>query len=564
MKITKKIIIISLLICMFLNMFVSYTYATTQTISDNIDAINNEQYPGVKALIKQMQKDHPNWNFKILYTKLNWNDVINAERTHKRSLIPAAYNAGQGFVCETCNDTLYEGGGWKCASNTTVQYLMDPRNFLNEYNVFQFLDIKYNPACTKANVQKMVAGTFLNNDVYINTLMDAGKQYNLSPYYLVARIIQEQGASGDTVLGAGKTYTGKSGTTYTGLFNLYNIEATVTTTSKDLIENGLKKAQSSGWTSREASIAGGAKWIKENYTDYGQTNLYLQKFDVEDTAKGLYWHQYMQNVMAAQSEGRKLRSILSDTKAIDNEYTFLIPVYENMPKAQDMDLVQINANPTLQLREGPSKGSKNVGVEYKGNVVLRLNKAQAKDSDGFYWDLVLLRSGLVGYMAREDKLTGKTYLVPVKELKMTYEEEKPKPQPVPENAITNKDKTAKLNKDTNVITISPIATAQSIKELIGEIKEIKDASGNVIDINSKIITGNVINSTYKIVLLGDINGDGDITPSDYMKIKNHIMGSGTIENTWIDCADINMDKTITPSDYMKVKNHIMEISKIEL
>lgn len=564
MKITKKIIIIGLLICMFLNMFVSYTYATTQTISNNIDEINNDKYPGVKALIKQMQKEHPNWNFKILYTNLNWADVVKAENTHKRSLVQAAYTAGQGFVCDTCKNTLYEGGGWKCASNQAVQYLMDPRNFLNEYNVFQFLDIKYNEACTKANLQKMVAGTFLNNELYINTLMDSGKKYNLNPYYLVARIIQEQGSAGDKVLAAGKTYTGKSGTTYSGLFNLYNIEAT----GNDIIENGLKKAQEEGWTSREASIAGGAKWIKENYTDYGQTNLYLQKFDVEDTAKGLYWHQYMQNLMAAQSEGRSLRKVLSDTKAIDNEYTFLIPVYENMPKVQDMDLVKINANPSLQLREGPSRSSKTVGLEYKDNVILRLKKAQAKDGDGYYWDLVLLRNGLLGYMAREDKLTGKTYLVHVKDVKMTYEESKPEvpvtPPPAPENAIINKDKTAKLNKDTNIITLTPTATTSSITELIGEIKEIKDSAGKVIDINSKIITGNVINNTYKIVLLGDINGDGEITPSDYMKIKNHIMKKSTIDNVMLDGADINMDKAITPSDYMKVKNHIMKKSTIVL
>lgn len=572
MKFAKKIITIFLLICMFLNIFISNTYATTQIISNNIDEINNEKYPGVKALIKQMQKEHPNWNFKILYTKLNWADVVQAENAHKRSLVQAAYTAGQGFVCDTCKDTLYEGGGWKCASNQAVQYLMDPRNFLNEYNVFQFLDIKYNEACTKSNVQKMVAGTFLNTDLYINTLMESGKKYNLNPYYLVARIIQEQGTAGTTVLSSGKTYTGKSGTTYSGLFNLYNIEAT----GSDIIENGLKKAQASGWTTREASIDGGAKWIKENYTDYGQTNLYLQKFDVEDTAKGLYWHQYMQNLMAAQSEGRKLRSILSDTKAIDNEYTFLIPVYENMPKAQDMDLVKINANPSLQLREGPSKSSKTVGLEYKDNVILRLKKAQAKDSAGYYWDLVLLRNGLLGYMAREDKLTGKTYLVHIKELKTTYEEVKPAPPTTPtppitsetptvsENAIINKGKTAKLNKDTNVITITPGATTQSIAELIGEIKELKNSAGEIVNVNTKIITGTVINNTYKIVALGDINGDGEITPSDYMKIKNHIMKKSTIDNAMLDGADINMDKSITPSDYMKVKNHIMKKSTIEL
>lgn len=582
MKIAKKIIIIFLLICMFLNILISNIYATSQIISNNIDEINNEKYPGVKTLIQQMKKEHPNWNFKILYTKLNWEDVIKAENAHKKSLLPATYTAGQGFVCETCKNTLYEGGGWKCASSSVVQYLMDPRNFLNEYNVFQFLDIKYNEACTKDNLKKMVSGTFLDTELYINTLMDSGKKYNLNPYYLVARIIQEQGSDGTKPLCSGNPYTGKSGTTYSSLFNLYNIEATVTSTSNDIIENGLKKAQTEGWTTREASIAGGAKWIKENYTDFGQTNLYLQKFDVEDTAKGLYWHQYMQNVMAAQSEGRSLRKVLSDTKAIDNEYTFLIPVYENMPKAQDMDLVKINANPSLQLREGPSKDSKNIGLEYKDNVILRIKKAQAKDKDGFYWDLVMLRNGMLGYMARETASASKTYLVHVKDLKVTSSENKPvvpenpdKPTTPetpttpeipskPKNEIVNKDKTAKLNKDTNVITMIPKGNTQGLVELIGEIKEVKDKEGKIVDLSSKLATGMKINAKYTVIVLGDVSGDGEVKSLDYIMIKNAIMGTKKLTDIEKTAADTSGEGNITSLDYIKVKNHIMETKNIIL
>ena len=585
MKIAKKIIIIFLLICMFLNILISNTYATSQIISNNIDEINNEKYPGVKTLIQQMKKEHPNWNFKILYTKLNWEDVIKAENAHKKSLLPATYTAGQGFVCETCKNTLYEGGGWKCASSSVVQYLMDPRNFLNEYNVFQFLDIKYNEACTKDNLKKMVSGTFLDTELYINTLMDSGKKYNLNPYYLVARIIQEQGSDGTKPLCSGNPYTGKSGTTYSSLFNLYNIEATVTSTSNDIIENGLKKAQTEGWTTREASIAGGAKWIKENYTDFGQTNLYLQKFDVEDTAKGLYWHQYMQNVMAAQSEGRSLRKVLSDTKAIDNEYNFLIPVYENMPKAQDMDLVKINANPSLQLREGPSKDSKNIGLEYKDNVILRIKKAQAKDKDGFYWDLVMLRNGMLGYMARETASASKTYLVHVKDLKVTSSENKPvvPEKPVvpttpenpdkpttpeipskPKNEIVNKDKTAKLNKDTNVITMIPKGNTQGLEELIGEIKEVKDKEGKIVDLSSKLATGMKINAKYTVIVLGDVSGDGEVKSLDYIMIKNAIMGTKKLTDIEKTAADTSGEGNITSLDYIKVKNHIMETKNIIL
>ncbi|WP_052466235.1 dockerin type I domain-containing protein [Beduini massiliensis] len=59
------------------------------------------------------------------------------------------------------------------------------------------------------------------------------------------------------------------------------------------------------------------------------------------------------------------------------------------------------------------------------------------------------------------------------------------------------------------------------------------------------------------ILLGDVNGDGQITPADYVKIKNHIMGSSLLTGSALQAADVNGDGKITPADYVKVKNIIM-------
>lgn len=59
------------------------------------------------------------------------------------------------------------------------------------------------------------------------------------------------------------------------------------------------------------------------------------------------------------------------------------------------------------------------------------------------------------------------------------------------------------------------------------------------------------------ILLGDVNGDGKITPADYVKIKNHIMGTSTLSGNALKAADMNGDGKITPADYVKVKNIIM-------
>ena len=59
------------------------------------------------------------------------------------------------------------------------------------------------------------------------------------------------------------------------------------------------------------------------------------------------------------------------------------------------------------------------------------------------------------------------------------------------------------------------------------------------------------------VIKGDVNGDGRITSSDYVLIKNYIMGSGTLSENAKQCADYNGDGKITSSDYVLIKNYIM-------
>lgn len=56
---------------------------------------------------------------------------------------------------------------------------------------------------------------------------------------------------------------------------------------------------------------------------------------------------------------------------------------------------------------------------------------------------------------------------------------------------------------------------------------------------------------------GDVNGDGKITASDYVLIKNHIMGKSTLEGAALKAADYDNNGKTTASDYVLVKNYIM-------
>lgn len=66
---------------------------------------------------------------------------------------------------------------------------------------------------------------------------------------------------------------------------------------------------------------------------------------------------------------------------------------------------------------------------------------------------------------------------------------------------------------------------------------------------------------YIVCIKGDIDGDGEITPIDYVKIKNHIMREKLIKgDEYLNAADMSGDGIISPLDYVKVKNYIMNRS----
>ena len=163
---------------------------------------------------------------------------------------------------------------------------------------------------------------------YAQAFMNAAESYDVSPYHLVSRVIQEVGSNGS------RSVSGKE-PGYEGIYNYYNIGAYQ---SSDPVINALKWASTPSsnekylrpWNSRYKAILGGAKYIATGYISVGQNTLYLQKFDVVANG-GLYSHQYMSNIMAASSEGIRTYNKYSNMGQLSNSFTFLIPVYDNMP-----------------------------------------------------------------------------------------------------------------------------------------------------------------------------------------------------------------------------------------
>ena len=420
----KKTKIISIVI---LIIFITYicvsrfllikSYAAQTTESYNSSKISN--YPGYKELIENLKAKYPNWQFKILYTGLDWNQVIKNETTaaHGRNLVSSSKTGA--WVCSTCGDKAYDTGKWKCASEVAVSYYMDPRNWLNEDYIFQFENLAYDSNTqTIEGVNKIIANagwmqgssitytktdgtTATINKSYAQIIIEAAKESNISPYHLASRIVQEQG-TGSTASSTGKgTYSG-----YTGYYNFYNINATGSG-SATVIANALNYAKNKGWTDPETAIKGGASWIASGYINVGQSTLYLQKFDVDNSDGKLYYHQYMANVSAASTECLSVKSSYSSMGMLNNSFTFLIPVYENMPEDRcaspdSSSIVTQNVQVTgtnVQVRNSPSLLGTVLTKLNTGDVILRIECASSQVS-GYYWDKVVLSSGAKGYIAR--------------------------------------------------------------------------------------------------------------------------------------------------------------------
>ena len=350
----KKIIAYVILIIAILFALGEINYSNASYTSEDIEGIDESKYPGYKSLIQSLIDEYPTWEFKLYYTELDWEDVITNEcqghGTSPKNLSPANNANYDGeWICPYCGRKTYDSQSWYCASESAIRYMMDPRNSINSSDVFQFQNLS-STNIIRENVEKMVEGTFLDEVECVDAIINASETYDVNGYYLVARILQEQGKNG-SYLSLGEGYNGE----YVGVYNLFNIGA-YGNGKANVIMNGLAYAESAEWFSKAESIIGGAKFVAKSYIAIGQNTLYFQKFNV--VTDNLYNHQYMQNILAAQNEGTTLRKTYAEMdENFSSTYSFLIPVYENMPDEASLRPSTIT-NDTQDIEEAIDDESK--------------------------------------------------------------------------------------------------------------------------------------------------------------------------------------------------------------
>jgi len=571
----KRIIILVVIITLISYTLLAFTpiannksYAADQapgTLSRDVNAIDDALYPGYKQLIKDMQSKHSNYNFLLYYTGLSWDEVLVTEyKGHGRSpnnLVQVSNNYNGMWICPLCGNKNYDNGSWCCASLEALAYMMDPRNSINDSDIFQFKDlegsdVEYN------DIARVVSGygAYINNPEAIQAIVDASKQYNVNGYFLVAKIINEHGKNGST-LSNGAGYNGN----YVGCYNYFNIGSTGNGTA-NIINSGLSYAQNSGWTSIRNSIMGGTEIVKNSFiTRYSQNTLYYQKFNVSGKS-ALGSHQYQQNIMAAQSQGSSLKSYYGSSST-PSTYTFIIPLYKNMPKTNSQRPNPAIAN-TISYEEGVVQNistSLKVRASANGTAIGALNnnesikiiKRATTQVAGYYWDLIVSnQDGTYGYAARN--VDGKEVLVATSGANTSTGSSGTNTQNPPSGSSSPVPTDNEMKISGNYVKMLPNMTVESVKAKFPD-AVVKDASGqNVmnsgnIGTGSKIITGG---QTLIAVKKCDINGDGTVNVLDAVMILDAITGDVVLCNESKEAAYVRNDSIFNVTDVVLLLDYI--------
>ena len=444
---------------------------------------------------------HTNWKFKAFYTDIDWNEMVSTsnENACYRNTIYKG-NDSRWYCSANHTKAEYGGDGYYCASGKIVKYYLDPRNSLTETTIFQFLDLSNSSPLSVADIQKALNGSFMQGNCstgesYAQIIYDASAESGESALSIITKIFQEIGKNSP---GNPPKMAAGTDSTYPNTYNFYNYGATDGTGA---VTRGLAYANNAGWHSERTAIVEGAKLISNSYIKAGQNTKYTFKFDVVGSEKSqLYTHQYMTNVQDPTNQAKILFDKYTNNGWLDGELTFIIPVYKNMPTAVKKPSNLTSGNLYYISSSYNSVGFRSgPGTGYTSlgrlnkDIVVNMIEENAGAANGYTWSKVSTESGQVGYVARE-------YLTQVNTKADTYS--------VPSQPADNGNN--------NSGAIEP------------------DSS-----------------------MRGDVNEDGKITASDYVIIKDYIMGDTQLSDTQKIKADYNGDGKVTASDYVLIKDKLM-------
>ena len=540
--------------------------------------------------LKLLHAMYPEWVFRADHNGFDWDYAVDQESKIGNSLVqstsksswkstdPKAYNWDTGVW------TVFDSGGWVAASREIVAYYMDPRNFLSQNSIFQFLLQSFDANVQNvAGVERLVDGTFLDATVtdtdgkkiyYPQVIFDAGKKVGVNPYVLAAMIVQEQGTKGlsDSISGKAPGFE--------GYFNFYNIGA-VAGGGNTAVKNGLIYAKGGAngtgtsygrpWNSRAKAITGGAQFYANGYVTAGQNTLYLKRFNAQ--GDNPFTHQYMTSVWGASSEGLSLARGYSE-ELRQAPLVFSIPVYDDMPSSPcaqptgdgspDNRLSSLKVG-SYSLTPAFNNDTANYSVVVPYATSSVTVTATPKNSEAKV-------SGAGNVSLKVGSNTVKVTVTAENGSQRTFTLTIAREANQEEFSIDPKYKVSGSKQVSGITLGTKVSDFVKNLNIVGGYAQVKTASGSTKQNSAVVATGDTVSIYYDngtqyakwtVLIYGDANGDGKITNSDRVKIRNHVLGTSKLSGVYFAAGDINSDGQVSNTDRIKIRNHILGTALIK-
>ena len=118
------------------------------------------------SALSALHTAYPQWQFQAVKTGLDWNTVVSKESVNGVNLVPKTGNDATKSTADGAYDwttnvwTVYDGSSWVGADADYIAYYLDPRNFLNETDIFQFESLSFSKVQTRQGSERIARAAF--------------------------------------------------------------------------------------------------------------------------------------------------------------------------------------------------------------------------------------------------------------------------------------------------------------------------------------------------------------------------------------------------------------------
>ncbi|NLM19456.1 MAG: SH3 domain-containing protein [Clostridiaceae bacterium] len=539
-----------------------------------------------RAGLHKLHTKYPNWVFTPIKLNVDFNSAVNGQYKPNSSInfVPATSEdalkstSSADFNKET-NEWIEKERGWVAASKEIIAHQLDPRNFLDEQHIFQFESLSYNPDVQNwQGIRNQLAGTFMDSDEYANIFYNAAMTSSVSPYHLIARVRQEVSPNG----------SGSSSGTYPGVegyYNFFNIGAY----GADPVYEGLVFARDGyknnpaaneriliPWNTPERSITGGAIFLGNDYINNLQNTLYFQKFDLRHGPD--YWHQYMANVFAPQSESRTIYHAYAAQGSLAEAKEFLIPVFTSISDLPAPYPTGGSGTPNNWLRSISIDGVLLPGFESSTySYQLEIDAPNSEITiDAIPYNPYAGVTGRGSYFLKEGKnpilieVTATNGSIRNYEIIINYHGGTTVEVPRVESSVYQ------IQPDGNIYGLDPAQNLNLVENALSNITTTDQYSLSIVNFADQEVTQGSIGTGYKLlqkqngnivgkytfIVLGDVNRDGDIDILDVDSIYRYITGYLNLDDAQLLAANVLQDSEVDILDADQIYRSVFGYAQV--